>query len=239
MAIHTSSRFKRFITGRGFYVALAVCLLAVGGLAVATFGETLFVTKPENSSEPTSEVKPVEQVVTNQPDDRKTTTTTMTAKTTVTTVTSAVSAADLYILPFGNAVQKAYSNGKPAYSLTMGDWRVHDGADFAGELGTAVKALADGKVTAVSEDPFWGGCITLDHGMGVISRYYGVKTEIKIGGEVKVGQVIGALSTIPCEASDKPHLHLEMTIDGQSVDPVLALGREVRYVENEQRQDTQ
>lgn len=237
MAIHTSSRFKRFISGRGFYIALAVCLLAVGGIAVATFGQTLFVTESGDTSEPTSEIKPVEQLVSDQPDDRKTTTITTTEA--ATTTTTVVSAADLYILPFGNAVQKAYSDGKPAYSLTMGDWRIHDGTDFAGELGTAVKALADGEVTAVTEDPFWGIGITVDHGMGVVSRYYGVEAQIKVGDEVEVGQVIGTLTTVPCEASDEPHLHLEMTVDGQSVDPVLALGREVRYTENEQSQDAE
>lgn len=232
MTIHDGSRFKRFINGRGFYIALAACLLAVGGLAVATFGETLFVTESGDSSEPTSQVKPVEQVVTNQPDDRKTTTTT--AQTTVTTTTTTQRAADLYILPFGNVVQKAYSNGRPAYSLTMGDWRVHDGTDFAGEYGATVKALADGEVTAVTEDPFWGTSIEIDHGMGVISRYRGVKSTVKTGDTVKVGEGIGTLDTIPCEMKDQPHLHLEMTIDEKSVDPVLALGREVRYTEPEQ-----
>jgi hypothetical protein len=103
MTIRETSRFKRFVNGRGFYVALAACLLAVGGLAVATFGETLFVAK-EGESSPDSQTKPVEQIVSDLPDDRKTTTTT----TTVTTTTATTVAADLYILPFGNLVQKAY-----------------------------------------------------------------------------------------------------------------------------------
>ena len=227
MAIHDTSRFKRFINGRGFYAALAVCLLAVGGIAVATFGETLFVTQPEDTSEPSSQIKPVEQIVSDQPDDRKTTTATTTASTTTTTTAAA---ADLYILPFGNMVQKAYSDGSPTYSLTMGDWRVHDGTDFSGELDTPVKALADGEVTAVTQDPLWGNGVVIDHGMGVVSRYFGVQPSVKTGDTVKVGDTIGKLMSIPCEASDEPHLHLEMTIDGHTVDPVLALGREVRYV---------
>lgn len=239
MNIHESSRFKRFINGRGFYVALAVCLLAVGGVAVATFGETLFVRDGGESSS-NAELKPVEQIVTNLPDDRKTTAaTTTTATTTTTTTTTATTAADLFILPFGNAVQKAYSDGQLAYSVTMGDWRTHDGTDFAGEFGQKVKALADGKVTAVVENPLWGTVITVDHGMEVISRYYGVKPGVKAGDNVKVGDTLGTLIAIPCEVADGPHLHLEMSIDGKTVDPVAAIGLEVRYAEGEQTQKTE
>lgn len=231
MNIHKTSRFKRFMNGRGFYVTLAACLLAVGGVAVATFGETLFVREGGESSSPNSDTTPVEQIVSDLPDERKTTTTT-TAITTTTTTTTA--AADLYILPFGNAVLKAYSNGQPTYSLTMGDWRTHDGTDFVGELGQNVKALADGKVTAVTESPMWGTMITIDHGMDVISRYYGVNATVKAGDNVKVGESIGTLIAIPCEELDTPHLHLEMSIDGETVDPVEAIGLEVRTVDSEQ-----
>lgn len=230
MNIHKTSRFKRFMNGRGFYVTLAACLLAVGGVAVATFGETLFVREGGESSSPNSDTTPVEQIVSDLPDDRKTTTTTTATTTTATTTTAA---ADLYILPFGNAVMKAYSDGKPAYSLTMGDWRTHDGVDFAGELGQNVKALADGKVTAVVENPMWGTMITVDHGMDVISRYYGVNATVKAGDNVKVGESIGTLIAIPCEELDAPHLHLEMSIDGKTVDPVKAIGLEVRIVESD------
>ncbi len=232
MNIHEPSRFKRFINGRGFYAALAVCLLAVGGVAVATLGETLFV-REGTTSTPNSETTPVEQIVSDQPDERKTTTTTTTATTTATTITTTTTAADLYILPFGNAVVKAYSDGQPTYSLTMGDWRTHDGTDFVGELGQKVKALADGKVTAISESPLWGAIITVDHGMEVISRYYGVKPAVKKGDNVKVGDLLGTLTAIPCESADGPHLHLEMSIDGKTVDPVAAIGLEVRYVEKD------
>ena len=30
------SRFRKFLNGKGFYLALAVCLVAVGAVAVAT-----------------------------------------------------------------------------------------------------------------------------------------------------------------------------------------------------------
>ena len=222
------SRFKRFISGKGFYVALAVSLLAIGGIAAATFGQTMFVSeKPTEPSTPTDD-QPVGQVVSDQPDERKTTTTTSTAPST--TTTAAPKAADLYVLPMGNLVQQAYSGTAPAYSVTMGDWRVHEGGDFAGDKEQAVKALADGTVKTVTpDDPLWGGVVEIDHGVGVVSRYCGITVSVKPGDTVKVGNTIGKLGEIPCESAQAPHLHLELTIDDTLVNPVEALGREVRY----------
>ncbi len=224
-SIH-GSRFRRFMEGKGFYAVLALCLLAVGGVAVATFGEKLFVREPEESSSRPEPTHAVEQIITNQPDERKTTT--VPATTAVPTTAPAATAADLYVLPMGNALQRAYSDGKLVYSPTMADWRTHDGADFAGENGQTVKALADGTVKSVGEDPLWGGVIVLDHGSGVVSHLCGVTASVNVGARVKVGQKLGTLSTIPCESAQGYHLHLEMTADGEYVDPVAVIGADVR-----------
>lgn len=220
-----ASRFKRFIDGRGFYVALAACLLATGGIAVATFGETLFVSQGKEET-PSQITQPVEQIVSGETDDRKTTTAPST-----TTTTAATSAADLYVFPMGNTLLKPFSAGTPMYSETMKDWRTHDGADFVGENGQEVRALADGTVTEVTSHPLWGGCVTVDHGLGVLSHYYGVEPSVKKGSTVTVGKAIGVLATSPCEAGERDHLHLEITVDGVRVDPVETIGREVRAAE--------
>ncbi len=223
--IHGTSRFKRFIEGRGFYVALAACLLATGGIAVATFGETLFVSQGKDDTSSAIE-RPVEQIVTGEPEDR-TTTTTASGSTTTTTAP----AADLFVLPMGNTVLKPFSDGAPVYSQTMKDWRTHDGTDFVGEDGQEIRALADGTVTDVYTHPLWGGCVTIDHGLGVVSYYFGVQATVQQGNSVTVGAPIGTLSTAPCEAGERDHLHLEMTVDGVRVDPVSTIGREVRPAE--------
>ena len=118
------------------------------------------------------------------------------------------------------------------YSETMQDWRTHSGTDFAGEEGQQVKALTGGTVTSAEESPLWGWVITIDHGVGVVSRYAGVTPTVAVGDSVDVGAVIGSLTDIPCESAQSPHLHLEMTIDGVLVDPVEALAKEVRYADS-------
>ena len=223
-----TSRFKRFINGNGFYAALAVCLLAVGGVAFAAFSPSR-----ERGEQESRTSQPVEQVVTGQPDDRTTAppSTTQSAPTTAPATTQPQAAA-LYVLPLTNLVQQPFSSDAPLYSVTMGDWRTHEGTDFAGETGQKVKAVAEGKVTRIGTDPFWGEEIEIDHGVGVITLYCGVHPTVAVGETVKVGQPIGTLSEIPCESVQQPHLHLQMTVDGRAVDPVAAIGVEVRTQQN-------
>lgn len=213
----------------GFYIALAVCIVAVGGVAVATF-TTPKVPKDdvESGGQPyattVTEAQPVEQNVTNVPDDR----TTAATKAESDTRTTAVS--DLFILPLSNQVIREFSSTQPVYSPTMNDWRVHNGVDFKGEQNQTVKALADGTILSVDTDTYWGNVITIDHGFGIKSKYCGVTASVKAKDTVKVGDKIGTLSDIPCEANDGYHLHLEITVNDEFVNPVEAIGRDVETI---------
>ena len=44
-----------------------------------------------------------------------------------------------------------------------------------------------------------------------------------------MGEKIGTLTEIPCECRMAPHLHLELRRGGETLDPVEAIGLEVRY----------
>jgi len=44
------------------------------------------------------------------------------------------------------------------------------------------------------------------------------------GDTVKVGEIIGTVGTVPAECMDKEHLHLEVFKNGESVEPLEALG---------------
>lgn len=232
------SKFKRFLSGKGFYVALAVCLVAVGGVAVGTFMNNMAglgtdtSSQTESTTPSTTREQAVDRPVTNVPDDRTTTTqrTTTTTKTTAPTTTTSGKPAELFVLPLSNEVLVEYSDGKQVYSKTMNDWRTHDGVDFKGKKGQKVVALADGTILAIEEDTLWGKTITIDHGFGIQSRYCGVEAAsgLKKGDKVKVSDTIGTLTDIPCELMDGAHLHVEITVNGTYTDPVEAIGREVK-----------
>ena len=223
-------RLKHFFRRNGVYLVLTISLVAVAAVLLSGFGNK-FLEKLE-PSEPIDE--PVEQVVTNQRDDRTTTTVTTTTTTTTAqgTATSVrEEAPELYVLPLTNTVQKPFSMEAPLYSETMQDWRIHTGVDFAGEEGQIVKSVARGTVTAVEEDVLWGCIVTIDHGIGVVSRYFGVEPSVRVGDKPDASSPIGTLVTIPCEATQKPHLHFEMSVDGVPVDPIETIALEVRYAE--------
>lgn len=235
------SKIKAFFKGKGFYVALAVCLVALCGVAVTTFMSNTppIDTGEEDPTLPSTSSttdKAVDTPVTGIPDDRSTTapsetTTTTTATTTEPDIQTGATSVDLFILPLTNEVCGSFSDDQPVYSKTMNDWRVHNGVDFVGSDGQAVKALADGTIQDLEEDPLWGKAITIDHGFGIQSRYCGVTPSVKEGDTVKVGDIIGNLSEIPCESLEGSHLHLEITADGKLIDPINAIGQEVRYTE--------
>ena len=217
-------RMSRFLRRNGVYLVLTISLLSVAGVLIGGLSG-VWNDEPEESR-PLDE--PVEQIVTGQADDRTTTTAVSTAITTTTTV---VTEPELYVLPLTNTVQKPYSADAPVYSETMKDWRIHTGVDFAGEEGQTVKAAARGEVTAIEENPLWGWIITIDHGVGVVSKYYGVTPSVRVGDKLDVSSPIGVLSAIPCEAAQPPHLHFEMYVDDMAVNPVEAIALEVRYAD--------
>lgn len=132
-----------------------------------------------------------------------------------------------FAMPMGTDIIKDYSGGEMVFSKTMGDWRVHNGVDFSGSAGNEVVAVADGKITKVTDDGFWGTVVEIDHGNGMVARYCGIKKEscLAEGSEVKMREKIGSLGHIPVEIGDEDHLHLEILIDGEYVDPLKALNK--------------
>ena len=127
--------------------------------------------------------------------------------------------------PAGKNVMKEFSGDELVYSQTLKDWRVHDGVDFEVEKGTAVKAMTNGTVTDVREDPMWGTVVEIDHGNGVIATYCGLakNVAVKKGDAVTTSQQLGAVGEIPCEIAEASHLHLKVTKDDQLIDPTTLL----------------
>lgn len=130
---------------------------------------------------------------------------------------------DYYTLPFGADIINDYNESAPMYNATMGDWRTHPAVDFKGTEGGQVIAISYGKVTAIYEDALYGTIIEIDHGNEVTAKYCGLNKdalEVKKGDTVKEGSLIGYIDTVPCEKSDLPHLHFEITYKGKFVDPL-------------------
>lgn len=209
----------------GFYVVLVICLLAVCGVAVATFftGDTGVPKDPTVPSVTT--VGTIRTTVTTEKAAAVTVTgVTETTTTTVTTKKSSVTTttvADLFVLPVGNRVLRPYSDTLE-YSEVLGSWTTHNGIDFGADNGAPVKAAADGKIAAVYEDALWGASVEVDHGNHIMTRYHGVSATagLSVGKTVKAGDVIGTVCAIPAETDESAHLHLEVIVNGHCMDPL-------------------
>ena len=69
--------------------------------------------------------------------------------------------------------------------------------------------------------------MTMDHGSGVIARYCGLSENSmpKQGQWVQKGEAIGVIAQIPCESAEGVHLHLEISINGKTADPLAVMNK--------------
>ena len=136
-----------------------------------------------------------------------------------------------YVLPVEGSVSKPYEMDVPVYSTTMNDYRAHTGVDIAAPVGSTVVAVEDGTVCRVWNDPMMGSCVSVDHGDSIISTYMNLTADtaegIEVGAKVTQGQPLGAIGeTSLTEIAEEAHLHLEMKVGGDFVDPIEYLGIE-------------
>jgi murein DD-endopeptidase MepM/ murein hydrolase activator NlpD len=95
---------------------------------------------------------------------------------------------------------------------------MHTGVDFRGEPGDPVRAAAAGKVVQAERNGGYGLMVEVDHGNGIVTRYAHLSAlTISEGATVDVGAVIGRIGSTG--RSTGPHLHYEVRVNGEAVDP--------------------
>ena len=123
-----------------------------------------------------------------------------------------------YTMPVNGEILKDFSSTALQYSATYNDMRIHAGVDIACSEGTIVSAAADGIVKEIENSAEYGKTVTIDHGDGLIIKYAGLKNiTAEKDTAVKMGDNIGAVSTVPCECSDQSHLHIETFLKGKAI----------------------
>ncbi|MFN3591265.1 MAG: M23 family metallopeptidase [Thermaurantiacus sp.] len=94
----------------------------------------------------------------------------------------------------------------------------HMGLDMAGSLGEPIYAAAAGRVVRAERFGAYGLTVDIDHGRGILTRYAHLSSiGVRNGERVRMGQRIGGMGSTG--RSTGVHLHYEVRIDGQPVNP--------------------
>lgn len=95
----------------------------------------------------------------------------------------------------------------------------HTGLDFPAAIGTPVRSVAPGRVSATRRGGPYGNHIVIDHGAGLQSLYAHLsKIRTTVPGALNAGDRIGDVGATGNVTG--PHLHLEARLNGRAVDPM-------------------
>ena len=134
-----------------------------------------------------------------------------------------------------SVLKEMLPNGAPvavAFNSSSYGWRIdpftgakafHEGLDFPANSGTAIRAAADGIVSFAEHTPDYGNIVKIEHGSGLETRYaHASKLLVHAGERVAKGQEVAEVGSTG--RSTGPHLHYEIRLNGESLDPRQYLG---------------
>ena len=219
MSRFDGKKVKAVFGGKGFYIALALCLLAAGIVGYYT------LLRPQAPAEPASNpasnvpddrdnawvapaVQPEENVPTAPPAEE-------------TPISDPQDLLPQVMSPLDGTTVTVFSVTELMYDETMADWRTHNGIDIQASEGDSVRTAASGTVLSVKDDELMGTTVVLEHDNGYQTTYANLqaKPNVEAGDPVSAGQIIGAVGTTAAAESGLPHLHFAVTKDGKAVDP--------------------
>ncbi|MEZ5280025.1 MAG: M23 family metallopeptidase [Acidimicrobiales bacterium] len=100
---------------------------------------------------------------------------------------------------------------------------LHAGADIAAAGGTPIVAAADGTVVAVDSRSAYGNTVVLDHGGRVATIYAHLSSvAVEVGQQLSSGEQLGSVGSTGFVTG--AHLHLELRVDGEPIDPAPHMG---------------
>ncbi|MGM0460802.1 MAG: M23 family metallopeptidase [Fibrobacterota bacterium] len=96
--------------------------------------------------------------------------------------------------------------------------KMHNATDYAAPKGSPIIATASGVVKSTGSDNFWGNYIRIRHQQAV-ETFYAHLDEVFVssGSSVKKREVIGTVGESGYSVG--PHVHYELRINGEAVDP--------------------
>lgn len=105
------------------------------------------------------------------------------------------------------------------YHPILKKYSTHTGIDIGGKYGESILAANKGTVIIAGWQDAYGYTVVIDHGGGITTLYgHCSKLLVKVGDEVKAGQVIAKVGSTGW--STGPHLHFEVRVNGEPQNPL-------------------
>lgn len=213
-----SKGIRNFVKGKGYYIVLLLCAVAVGvsGYFFLNRSEPIETEEPD-----TSATSPTGNSTVESPSDpaKDVLATEGTQKP---TEGQKEQAPAVRLRPVEGETVYAFAADHLAYNETTRDWRTHEGVDYSAELGQQVMAAADGTVFAVYEDEHFGMTVVLRHPDGYTTHYGNLAEEVSVtvGQTVEAGDILGRVGQTACvETATEPHLHFAVYCNNVPADP--------------------
>lgn len=132
----------------------------------------------------------------------------------------------------GKSLKKAFLKSPLAFSRIssgfgmrehpiMGNWKKHNGVDFAAPIGTPIRASGDGTIDYIGQQNGYGNIVVIKHwdhystAYGHMSRF---AADMHKGSKVSQGDVIGYVGMTGWATG--PHLHYEFRVNNQPRNPL-------------------
>jgi hypothetical protein len=123
-----------------------------------------------------------------------------------------------FALPVPGGIVTSRYGGNRVYNGGVLSAR-HSGMDFRRAIGEPIQSTAAGRVVLAEYLNIRGNVVILDHGHGVFSQYAHMsQVQVRVGDTVRQGQVLGLAGATG--RTNGPHLHFEVIVNGDPVDPL-------------------
>ena len=121
------------------------------------------------------------------------------------------------IWPVKGTLESGFGGRRNPFSGSS--YEYHEGQDIEAAFGTPVSAAANGTVTVAGWQNGYGQVVYVDHGGGLTTRYGHLsKIEVEVGQSIARGEILGLVGS--SGRSTGPHLHYEVRINNEPVNPV-------------------
>lgn len=121
------------------------------------------------------------------------------------------------IMPTAGWLSSQFSRSR--FHPILHENRPHEGIDVTTPTGTPIVAPAAGRVIFAGSDKGFGLTVEIDHGNGIRTRFaHCSRLAVRTGQQVTRNQLIAAVGSTGL--STAPHLHYEIHVNGQAVDPL-------------------